>query len=83
MYFYFDTVLGTINNLIELGIDITDTKRIRRANNINSRDHCRINFIWRNLEYLEKHGYIELIENTKPKQYRLPKTKIFHLKEVI
>jgi len=83
MYFYFDTVLGTINDLIELGVKTVDTKKIRRFNNIKSSDRCRINFIWRNLEYLKCRGYIELIEDTKPKQYRLPRTKIFYIKEVI
>ncbi|MHA1436910.1 MAG: hypothetical protein ACTSPD_04995 [Promethearchaeota archaeon] len=48
-----------INKLIDNNVYIVNTKRIRRCNNIKSSDRSKINFIWRNLKFLENKGILE------------------------
>jgi len=47
-----EETLKAINKLIDNKINIVNTKRIRRCNNIKSSDRSKINFIWRSLKYL-------------------------------
>ena len=60
-----------INKLIENNVNIVNTKRIRRCNNIKSSDRSKINFIWRSLKYLEKEGILTINGITNPKTYKI------------
>lgn len=75
-YYYFDLVLKTLNQCISHKVDIITVRMIRMMNNIKSSDKYKIQYIWRNLAFLEKNGFIELFNNKTPKRYRLPKTPI-------
>jgi len=74
--YYFDIILGAINELIERGKTITNVKRVRNVLNIEAENRSKIIFISRTLEYLEEKGYIELYSAKSPKSYRLPREKI-------
>ena len=76
MPYYIDLVLKTLNECIRSKVNIITVKSIRRRNGIDSSDRCKINFIWRNLEFLEKYGFIEIYINKRPKRYRLPQKEI-------
>ena len=66
-----------INKLIENNVNIVNTKRIRRCNNIKSSNRSKINFIWRALRYLEDEGILALNGITNPKTYKIvPSEKI-------
>lgn len=60
-----------INKLIDNNVNIVNTKRIRRCNNIKSSNRSKINFIWRALNYLEKQGILTLNGITNPKTYKI------------
>jgi len=76
MPYYIDLVLKTLNECIRNKVNIITVKSIRKRNGIESSDKCKINFIWRNLEFLEKYGFIEIYNNKIPKRYKLPQTEI-------
>lgn len=76
MYYYFDLVLKTLNECIRNKINIITVRTIRILNHIKSSDRCKIQYIWRNLDYLEGRGFIELYNNKTPKQYKLPQNQI-------
>jgi len=63
--------LEAINKLIDAKVNVVNTKRIRRCNNIKSSDRSKINFIWRSLNYLEKEGILEINGVVKPKHYKI------------
>ncbi len=70
-------VLDTINQLILVGnYKIITTKIIRVYNDIPASDRSARNFIWRNLEVLEKKGLLKLIKKKPTKRYELPKKPI-------
>ena len=60
-----------INKLIASNINIVNTKRIRRCNNIKSSNRSKINFIWRALKCLEEEGILTLNGITNPKTYKI------------
>ena len=60
-----------INKLIENNVNIVNTKRIRKCNNIRSSDRSKINFIWRSLKFLEKEGILTMNGITNPKTYKI------------
>jgi len=69
--------LEAINKLIDNNVNVVNTKRIRRCNNIKSSNRSKINFIWRSLDYLEKEGILEINGTYSPKTYKIkPNTKI-------
>jgi len=74
--YYIDLVLNTLNECIRNEVNIISVKSIRRRNDIESSDRSKINFIWRNLEFLEKNGFIMIHNDKLPKQYKLPQTEI-------
>lgn len=76
MPYYIDLVLKTLNECIRNEVNIITVKSIRRRNDIESSDRSKINFIWRNLEFLEKNGFIKIHNNKLPKRYKLPQTEI-------
>jgi len=76
MSYYSDMVLKTLNECIHNKVDIITVRTIRMMNHIESSDKCKIQYIWRDLKFLEKNGFIELYNNKYPKRYRLPKTPI-------
>lgn len=76
MPYYTDLVLKTLNECIRNKVNIITVKSIRRRNNIKSSDRSKINFIWRDLVFLEKNGFIEIDNNNSPKRYNLPRTEI-------
>ena len=71
-----DTI-EAINKLIDNNVNIVNTKRVRRCNNIKSSNRSKINFIWRALKYLEDHGILIMNGITNPKTYKIiPSQKI-------
>ncbi|MFX1233931.1 MAG: hypothetical protein ACFFBY_05160 [Promethearchaeota archaeon] len=68
--------LHAINKLIDNNVNIVNTKRIRRCNNIKSSNRSKINFIWRSLNYLEKEGILEINGSYSPKTYKIVSEKI-------
>lgn len=70
--YYLKLTMEAINEQISRGNLIINAKRIRQYHNFSSSDKSKINFIWRNLERLEKEGLIELYLNKSPKVYKLP-----------
>jgi len=60
-----------INKLIENNVNIVNTKRIRKCNNIRSSDRSKINFIWRSLKFLEEEGILTMNGITNPKTYKI------------
>ena len=63
--------LEAINKLIDAKVNVVNTKRIRRCNNIKSSDRSKINFIWRSLNFLEQEGILEPNGVIKPKHYKI------------
>jgi len=63
--------LDALNKLIDNNVNIVNTKRIRRCNNIKSSNRSKINFIWRSLEFLEKEGILEMNGSFSPKSYKI------------
>ena len=63
--------LEAINKLIDNNVNIVNTKRIRRCNNIKSSNRSKINFIWRALKTLEEEGILTLNGITNPKTYKI------------
>ena len=63
--------IDAVNKLIDNNVNIVNTKRIRRCNNIKSSNRSKINFIWRSLEFLEKEGILEMIGSYSPKSYKI------------
>jgi len=80
-YYYFDLVLETVNECIKKKVNIITTRTIRMLNHIKSSDRYKIQYIWRNLDFLEKNGFIELYKKN-PKRYKLPQKEI-KIEEVI
>lgn len=69
--------LKAINTLIENNVNIVNTKRVRRCNNVKSSNRSKINFIWRSLDFLEKEGILEINGSYSPKTYKIkPNNKI-------
>ncbi|MHA2005704.1 MAG: hypothetical protein ACXABO_02400 [Promethearchaeota archaeon] len=60
-----------INKLIDSNVNIVNTKRIRRCNNIKSSNRSKINFIWRALKCLEEEGILTLNGIVNPKTYKI------------
>lgn len=60
-----------INKLIESNVNLVNTKRIRRCNNIKSSNRSKINFIWRSLKCLEEEGILTLNGIVNPKTYKI------------
>ena len=69
-----EETLAAINKCIDKNVFLVNTKRIRRCNNVKSKDRSKINFIWRSLKFLEKEGTI-LQKNgaTNPTNYIIKK----------
>jgi hypothetical protein len=63
--------LEAINKLIDNKVNLVNTKRIRRCNNIKSSNRSKINFIWRALKYLEEEGILIMNGITNPKTYKI------------
>jgi len=76
MYHKGSMVLDTINQLISTGARVITSRTIRIFNNIDKSDRSSINFIWRNLKFLNENGFIEKYNDTTPIKYRLPLTEI-------
>ncbi len=64
-----EDTLKAINKLIDNNVNIVNTKRIRRCNNIKSSDRSKINFIWRSLNFLEEKNILEKNGIANPKTY--------------
>jgi len=75
--------LEAINKLIEAKVNVVNTKRIRRCNNIKSSNRSKINFIWRTLTYLEKEGLLELNGVLNPKSYKIKTNKPINIEEFL
>lgn len=75
--------LEAINKLIDANVNIVNTKRIRRCNNIKSSNRSKINFIWRTLTYLEQEGLLELNGALNPKTYKIKANQPINIEEYI
>jgi len=75
--------LEAINKLIDKKINVVNTKRIRRCNNVKSSDRSKINFIWRSLNYLEKEGILDPNGAIKPKNYKIRSKEKINIEEFI
>jgi len=79
-----EETLDAINKCINNKVFMVNTKRIRRCNNIKSKNRSKINFIWRSLKFLEEEGTI-LEKNgiTNPMNYKIKKTEEIDIKKFI
>ena len=79
-----EETLDAINKCINNKVFLVNTKRIRRCNNIKSKDRSKINFIWRSLKFLEEEGTI-LEKNgiTNPMNYKIKQTEEINIKQFI
>jgi len=75
--------LEAINKLIDNNVNIVNTKRVRRCNNIKSSNRSKINFIWRALRYLEEEGILTLNGITNPKTYKITSNQKLDIEEVL
>lgn len=75
--------LEAINKLIDNNVNVVNTKRIRRCNNIKSSNRSKINFIWRSLDYLEKEGILEVNGTYSPKTYKIKPNKKINIEEIL
>ena len=75
--------LEAINKLIDANVNMVNTKRIRRCNNIKSSNRSKINFIWRTLTYLENEGLLELNGVLNPKTYKIKANQTINVEEFI
>jgi len=75
--------LEAINKLIDANVNIVNTKKIRRCNNIKSGNRSKINFILRTLKYLEKEGLLELNGILNPKTYRIKANQHINIEQFI
>ena len=79
--------LEAINKLIDANVNMVNTKRIRRCNNIKSSNRSKINFIWRTLTYLEREGLLELNGGLNgalnPKTYKIQANQHINIEEFI
>ena len=81
LYYKGKMVLDTINKLISKHYTIITVRTIKAFNDIDKADRSTNNYIWRNLEILEKEGFIKLLGNKPIRIYKLPKEPII-LEEV-
>ncbi len=75
--------LDAINKLIDNNINIVNTKRIRRCNNIKSSNRSKINFIWRALKYLEEEGILTPNGITNPKTYKITTNEKIDINKIL
>jgi len=75
--------LEAINKLIDNNVNVVNTKRIRRCNNIKSSNRSKINFIWRSLNFLEKEGILEMNGIYSPKTYKIKSNTKIKIDEMI
>jgi len=79
--------LEAINKLIDANVNMVNTKKIRRCNNIKSGNRSKINFIWRTLKYLEQEGLLELNGGLNgalnPKTYKIRSNQPINIEEFI
>lgn len=69
---YMDGTIQAIAHLTRINYNaIISIKKIRGLYNINSSNHSKIAFYWRNLETLEEIGVLKRINTKTPKLYRL------------
>ena len=75
--------LEAINKLIDNNVNIVNTKRIRRCNNIKSSNRSKINFIWRALRCLEKEGILTPNGINNPKTYNITTNEKIDIRKII
>ena len=69
---YMDKTIQAIAHLTKINYNaIISIKKIRGLHDINSANHSKIAFYWRNLEKLEEIGVLKRINTKNPKLYRL------------
>ncbi len=79
-----EETLDAINKCINNKVYIVNTKRVRRCNNVKSKNRSKINFIWRTLKYLEEEGTIlEKNGTLNPVNYRIKKSEEIDIKKFI
>ena len=72
-----------INKLIDNNVNIVNTKRVRRCNNIKSSNRSKINFIWRSLDCLAKEGILETNGIYSPKTYKIKSDEKLDVDEIV
>jgi hypothetical protein len=75
--------LQAINKLIDNNVNVVNTKRIRRCNNIKANNRSKINFIWRSLDCLEKEGILKVNGSYSPKSYNIISDEKLNIEEII
>ena len=75
--------LQAINKLIDNNVNVVNTKRIRRCNNIKANNRSKINFIWRSLDYLEKEGFLKINGSYSPKSYKIISDEKLNIEDII
>ncbi len=73
--------LEALNKLIDNNVNIVNTKRIRRCNNIKSSNRSKINFIWRSLKFLEEEGILTINGIVNPKTYKITTNQKIDIKD--
>jgi hypothetical protein len=75
--------LQAINKLIDNNVNVVNTKRIRRCNNIKANNRSKINFIWRSLDCLEKEGFLKINGSYSPKSYKILSDEKLNIEDII
>jgi len=69
-------VKKAINHFYDRNVFYITVKQIRKYLDIEASDRTKINFIWRILQHLVFEGYLVVIDNKKPKHYKISKFPI-------
>ncbi len=76
VYRCFEDTIKAINFYINSKTYFIDVKKIRKHLNIESSNRSKINFIFRNLDVLAEHGFIEKLKTSKTYSYKLPRNQV-------
>jgi hypothetical protein len=69
---YMDETLHAIMYLTKINYNaVISVKRIRELYDIDSLNHSKVNFYWRNLQFLEQIGILKTISTKSPKLYKV------------
>ncbi len=75
--------LEAINGLLKENHQYVSVKRVRDYYGISASEHSKINFIWRSLDFLAKHGIITLNNGKKPKKYKINSSSTINIAHLI
>lgn len=72
-----EETIAAINILIENKKSLVNTRKVKKINKIKKSNRSKTNFIWRSLQFLEKHEILEKIDGDGTITYKIKsETKI-------